>query len=124
MGPSRERALLIEARACRPTVASWIIHLQAVCCIRVQYAVEPCAYSRFAVHRRCDRTKERIATAKYPQLASDYCRPWHVNATGHTGPSGPRVRHYVVVIQRVEIGVSKVAPTGYVDVSVDNTKAR
>src|SRR5262245_29916764 len=123
MGSRRERALLVHARPARPAVASWIIHLHGVGGIRTQYPVEPCAYSRLA-RRQCARTKERIATAKHPQLAADYRRAGNVNSAQHIGPRCPRVSCNVVVIQRVQVGVSQVAPTSYVDVPVDNTIAR
>src|SRR5262249_14596505 len=99
--------------------------LQGVGRIRTQYSVEPCAYSPcLAPRRQCARTKERIATAKHPQLTADHCRAWNVNTTGHAGPRCPRVSYNVVVIQRVEVGVGQVAPTTYVDVPFDNAKPR
>src|SRR5262245_61266919 len=124
MGPCRERTLLVQGRPARPAVASRIIHLQTVRRIRTEQLLEPCFYSPVARCRCCTRAKERITTAKHPQLASNHCRAWHVNATGHVRSRCPRVSRNVVVIQRVQVGVRQVTPTSDVDVSVDDAKAR
>src|SRR5882672_5177620 len=122
IGSSRERALLVQGRTVGPAVGSRIIHLQGVGGIRIEHPLQPCSYSRAARGRHCLRAGERIATAEDPQLARDHCRARHVGATGHIGPCRPRIGRNVVVIQRVEVRISEVTPTGYVYVPVDNAR--
>ncbi len=125
MRPSWERALLDQARPAAPRVASRIIHLQGVGGIRTEQPPQPRSYSPLVARcRHCARTAERIATAKHPQLATDHRRAWHVHPRRHIGPRRPTVSRYVVIIQRVQIGVVEVAPTSYVHVPVDDPEAR
>ena len=86
----------------------------------LQPGCEPCPRGR----RRCRRTsRERIATAECPQLAADHSRARHVDPRRQIRSLRPRVRSNIVIIQRVQVGVIKVASTSYVDVPVDNAKA-
>ena len=79
-----------------------VVDLQDVRRIRGEH----CLLARF---RRGARTEEGIATTEYPQLAPDHRRAWHVDAGGEIGSLRPRVRHNVVIVQGVKVGVSEVA---------------
>ena len=113
----RERALLVQSRPAGPRVGSRVVDLQDVGGVR-----PPHSYG--VGFNRDGRTEEGIAAAEYPQLACDHGRAWRVDAGGQIGSLRPGVGRNVVVVQRVQVGATNVAPTSYVDVPVDDAKAR
>ena len=123
MRPSWERTLLDKARPAGPAVGSRIIQLQGIRGIRIEHPLEPCSYSLAARGRRCAWAGEGIATAKYPQFPRSLPTPARSPHWAYC-PRRPTVSRYVVIIQRVQIGVVDVASTSYVHVPVDDPEPR
>src|SRR4029077_11781904 len=96
----QKREAEIHVRPAAPRIGSRVIDLQDVC------------------------GEEGIATAEYPQLVFDDRRTWHVSAGEEIGSLRPNVCRDVVVVQCAKVGTTAVASTGYVNVPVDNAKAR